>query len=68
MPQQVMNKEQLCKFIGISRSTLDALRKQGLPWYRLGKSVRFNLEAVLEWLKEQEVREISSQHSEDSSV
>ncbi|NLM18331.1 MAG: helix-turn-helix domain-containing protein [Candidatus Riflebacteria bacterium] len=41
---------ELMKFLKIKRNTVYVLREQGLPTIKLGRSVRFRLSSVLEWL------------------
>lgn len=48
----LLNKDEMAKALGISRATLDLLRKEGLPWLKVGSQVRFDSEDVLRWLKE----------------
>lgn len=45
-------KIDLCIRYGISVSTIDRLMKKGLPYLKIGKSVRFDIDEVGKWLKE----------------
>lgn len=36
----------------VSRSTVDRWRKQGLPFIKIGKSIRFEEKKVQEWINE----------------
>lgn len=47
----MMNKKELAEALSISVSMVDKLLTQGLPHYKIGKSVRFELQEVKEWLK-----------------
>ena len=52
----IMNTDQLCQRFGISKSTLNTWRKQkGLPYIKVGRTVRYDEEAVLEWFKNHQV-------------
>ncbi|HFZ6205556.1 helix-turn-helix domain-containing protein [Streptococcus salivarius] len=48
-----LNKKQTCKYLGISNNTLDSWIQQGLPSIRIGKTVRFNKQAIDSWLLSQ---------------
>lgn len=45
-----VSKKELSEHINISEKTIDRLRKQGLPWYDLGK-ILFDEDEVIEWIK-----------------
>lgn len=47
----VMTKEQLAEYLKISVKTVDRLRKQGMPSFKVLNMVRFSANDVLEWLK-----------------
>ncbi|MGQ7355156.1 helix-turn-helix domain-containing protein [Streptococcus suis] len=48
-----LNKKQACEYLGISNNTLDSWIKQGLPSIKIGKTVRFNKQAIDTWLLSQ---------------
>ncbi|HEM2785705.1 MULTISPECIES: helix-turn-helix domain-containing protein [Streptococcus] len=48
-----LNKKQACEYLGISNNTLDSWIKQGLPSIKIGKTVRFNKQAIDAWLLSQ---------------
>ena len=53
----IMNTDQICEAFGISKSTLNNWRKEkGLPYIKVGRTVRYDYDAVVEWLKKHEVR------------
>ena len=43
--------KELCEELAISRPTLERLVAQGMPRLKVGRSVRFSLPRVLEWLE-----------------
>ena len=45
-----LNKQQACHYLGISNNTLDSWIKRGLPTIKIGKTIRFNKEAINSWL------------------
>ena len=50
-----LNKRQTCDYLGISNNTLDIWISMGLPYIRIGKSIRFNKESVKQWLTRLEI-------------
>ena len=53
--KQFLTKQQLADHLQVSTMTIDRYRKRGLPWTRAGvKLVRFDLEAVNDWLEQQQ--------------
>ena len=48
-----LNKQQACHYLGISNNTLDSWIKKGLPTIEIGKTIRFNKEAINSWLYSQ---------------
>jgi NitT/TauT family transport system substrate-binding protein len=52
----IMNTDEICQAFGISKSTLNNWRKEkGLPYIKVGRTVRYDYDAVVEWLKKHEV-------------
>ena len=47
----MLNKKEIAAHYKISIPTIDRLMTQGLPFIKIGKSVRFNLEEVQTWLE-----------------
>lgn len=45
-----LNKQQACDYLGISNNTLDTWIQKGLPAIKIGKSIRFNKQAIDNWL------------------
>lgn len=48
-----LNKQQACHYLGISNNTLDSWIKRGLPYIRVGKTVRFDKTKINQWLQNQ---------------
>ena len=48
----LITKKELAKFLGISISTVDRGMVKGMPYIKIGKSVRFDKEKVLKWFEE----------------
>jgi excisionase family DNA binding protein len=44
---EILTKKEVAELLKVSVSTVDTLRKQGLPSFSIGNAVRFNKEAVL---------------------
>ena len=49
-----LDKTTIAKEFKVSEATIDRLRKIGMPCIKVGGSVRFDLETVLEWFKNNE--------------
>lgn len=50
----LLSKQQLAEHLQVSTMTIDRWRKKGMPWTRAGiKLVRFELDAVNDWLENQ---------------
>ena len=45
-----LNKQQTCDYLGISNNTLDSWIQRGLPSIKIGKTIRFNKDAIDRWL------------------
>jgi excisionase family DNA binding protein len=52
MQDEIITVDELCSWLKVSRKTTERWRKEGLPYMQLGRSIRFEKEAVLQWLKE----------------
>lgn len=48
---QLIDVNELSKLLGVSTSTIKNYRKKGLPYYKNGRSVRYDYEEVKEWLR-----------------
>ncbi|TKK48857.1 helix-turn-helix domain-containing protein [Streptococcus agalactiae] len=46
-----LNKLQPCQYLGISNNTLDSWIKLGLPVIKIGKTIRFDKNAINSWLQ-----------------
>lgn len=44
------NKKQTCQYLGISNNTLDIWIAMGLPYIKVGKSIRFSKESINHWM------------------
>jgi excisionase family DNA binding protein len=48
----LLTLRQLCDKLQLSRATIDRWRKEGLPFTKIGKSLRFDEEKVAEWIRQ----------------
>jgi excisionase family DNA binding protein len=48
---KLVNTDELAKQLGVSPMTVFRLREKGLPTIKVGNSVRFDLNDVIEWMK-----------------
>lgn len=50
--KEYLTVNQLCDWLKISRTTVERWRKQGLPFIKVDKLIRFNKDEVEQWLKQ----------------
>ncbi len=46
---------ELQKFISISKSAIEGLKEKGMPYYKIGDSVRFKKQEVLQFLQQYKI-------------
>lgn len=44
--------DDVSEMLQVTRSTVYNLKKKGLPYIKLGKSIRFDQDEVISWVKE----------------
>jgi excisionase family DNA binding protein len=47
----LLTTKQLAEKLQVAEITIHKWREKGLPFLKLGRAVRFNLDDVMEWLK-----------------
>jgi excisionase family DNA binding protein len=52
MENEMLTVEELCAWLKVTRKTTERWRKDGLPYIKVGRSVRFEKDEVLKWLKD----------------
>ena len=50
-----LTKEEIAKLLQVSQRTIDSLRQKGLPYFNVGRSVRFDKDDVVTWLRRQSI-------------
>ena len=50
--EEILTREQLAKLLQVTEKTVDRLRKEGMPFFKVGANIRFDKEEVLKWLRE----------------
>jgi excisionase family DNA binding protein len=50
LEMDLLSRKELAEQLHVSERTIDRLRKDGLPWYDLGK-ILFDKDEVIEWIK-----------------
>lgn len=61
MEEKLLTEKELCRWLNISRSTALRWRKEGMPFIKHSKSVRFNKAKILEWLERKSQRKCSEE-------
>lgn len=51
--KQYITTEELSQRLQVTRQTLNNWRKQGLPFIKIGRAVRFDMDEVNKWIEEQ---------------
>lgn len=51
-----MNKEELCQWLRIERTTLENYNMQGLPRFKMGNEVRYWPPSVIDWFQRRLVK------------
>jgi excisionase family DNA binding protein len=54
MESEILNKEELAELLKVNIRTIDRLRKEGMPSFKVASNIRFDKKSVLEWLKARE--------------
>lgn len=49
--EKFLTKEQLAEHLGLSPSMVSKLMRQGLPYYKFGRAVRYRSGEVAAWLQ-----------------
>jgi len=55
MGKELLTTDELCEWLKIGRSSLWRLRKEGLPYIKVGNLTRYDKDDVLVWLKSQQI-------------
>jgi len=53
----MLTRQELADYLKVHVRTIDNKVKDGMPSVKFGKSVRFELDDVLKWIKEQSEKE-----------
>lgn len=48
----IFNKKQMAELLQVSVPTINRLVEKGMPHLKIGKSVRFDTDTALTWIKE----------------
>jgi len=52
MDTKYITLEELSQILKISRTTIDRWRREGLPYEKVGRGIRFDQEKTFKWIKE----------------
>ncbi|WHH58497.1 helix-turn-helix domain-containing protein [Petroclostridium sp. X23] len=50
MGDKLITLLELADYLKVTRTTIDRWRKEGMPCIKVGRGVRFNKEAVMQWI------------------
>ena len=53
--------EDVSEMLQVSRITIYNLKKKGMPFIKIGKNIRFDQQEVLDWIRENNKREVENQ-------
>lgn len=57
--KQFLSVKEISQYMGLSTHTVYLwVQLKKIPYYKIGKAVRFNLQEINEWLRAQQVRPI----------
>ena len=48
---EYLTTEELCKWLKISKNTANNWRRNGMPYIKIGNTVRYEKEAIIQWLE-----------------
>ena len=51
MADKYLTLIELAEILKLSRSTIDVWRREGLPFFKMGRNIRFEEDKVMEWIK-----------------
>lgn len=54
MDKELITTPELCEWLKISKATASRWRSTGMPFYGKGRTLRYEKEEVLKWLKEEQ--------------
>jgi hypothetical protein len=63
-----LNKEELCEYLKIERSTLEYYNGQGLPRFKIGNEVRYYLPDVLGFFRERGINQKKERFAYEAEV
>lgn len=53
----MLNKKQMAEYLKVHPNTVDRMVKNGMPAFKFGGVVRYDLDDVKKWIKEQSEKE-----------
>ena len=49
----VLSEQEMAEYFEVSRHMLRTMRKEGLPYFKIGRFIRYRVGAVMQWLEQQ---------------
>jgi len=53
----LLTVDEVASLLKVARSTIYRYKEEGLPYFKIGKSLRFSTEQVMKWVRAHQVRE-----------
>ncbi|MCY6957891.1 helix-turn-helix transcriptional regulator [Clostridium brassicae] len=50
MEKRFLTAKEVAEMLGVAQSTVYNLKKEGLPYFKIGGSIKFDKEEVLQWI------------------
>jgi len=67
MEKRLLNTQHIAEYLDVSTSTIRSWVKHGkIPYMKLGKCVRFDLNELNKWLRGKRIQEFQRSHLESS--
>lgn len=54
MDDNLLTVDELCEWLKVTRKTTERWRKDGMPYLKIGRTVRFDKTEVVKWIEEKQ--------------
>lgn len=59
MDDNLLTVDELCEWLKVTRKTTERWRKDGMPYLKIGRTVRFDRTEVVKWIEEKQKSSIN---------